>query len=144
MKQTKPIIIVATIQPPDGKGKRKLTVAAAPDGQLPARTFVGAYPDLHAFIDQAWLAALTERPATVEKATAKPAGKKQTKKTGPIGPEAEAEEAAKSSAAEADEANVEAEYNSAAAQPNTEASPAPVAAAADEAQPALPEIEGDN
>lgn len=79
MKQTKAVTLIATVQPPDAKGKRKIAVAAAPEGQMPARTFTGLYADLHALIDQAWIAALTERPATVAKsAPAKAKPKKRT------------------------------------------------------------------
>lgn len=109
MKQTKPIVIIATIQPPDGKGKRKVSVAAAPEGQLPARTLMGTYPDLHGFIDQAWIIANTERPAHVEKPAAKPVHGKKVKPKGKVA----INEPAEGEDAEAEKAEVEHELEKA-------------------------------
>lgn len=77
----KPITIITTIYPDNGKGARKITVAAAAEGDLPA-FLPGAFSDRHQLADQAYgdvlkrLAADSARAA--KKAAAKPRpGKKK-------------------------------------------------------------------
>lgn len=74
-KQTKPITIITTIQPPDGKGKRKLTVAAAPDGEMPV-TLAGLFADWHTLEAEAYVAVSTRKPQVV-KVKAASAGKQK-------------------------------------------------------------------
>lgn len=92
MTQTKPITIITTIQPPDAKGKRKLTVAAAPEGEMPA-VLTGLFADWHRLEAEAYVAVSTRKPQTVHGKNGgapKPGKAKTTKKaakkrTGPIG-----------------------------------------------------------
>lgn len=77
-KQTKPITIITTIQPPDAKGRRKITVAAAPDKEMPA-VFTGLFADWHKLEAEAYVAVSTRAAQTVKaKNGSKPA--KVTKK----------------------------------------------------------------
>lgn len=121
----KDIVLTITAQPVDGKGKRKIVVAGAREGEMPLiRT--GTFADLYKLIDDVWIEVNTRTGAAVKGKTgatkkAKPAPRLKTKKrTKRSGSEAAVEEPA-------------------AAAEEVEETPA----AAEPAEEQLPVIEGD-
>lgn len=98
--QTKPITIITTIQPPDAKGKRKVSVAAAPENEMPV-IFTGTFAEWRDLETQAYVEVIKRKPQTVKAAAT--AAKKRTggkadkveepEETGPIGPAEETTEA---------------------------------------------------
>jgi len=62
----KPITIITTIHPPR-KGHRTITVAAAPEGELPLM-LTGDFAARHALADQAYGALLKRKPQVVKSA----------------------------------------------------------------------------
>lgn len=126
MTQTKPITIITTIQPPDAKGKRKLTVAAAPDGEMPV-TLTGLFADWHRLEAEAYVAVSTRKAQVVKQSAVKAKGKA----------ESETEEADQNVRSEETPDAAEAEPQAAA-----EADSLTEPVATDESQ--LPLIEGDH
>lgn len=119
----KPITIIVTIHPAK-KGKRPVTVAAAPEGELPL-ILSGFFPERHQLADQAFGALLKRKPMTPKIAAAAGATKKAKGKRG-----------AKPAVHVSDEDESEADQIG----PTAEVAPeTPEASAAE----ALPEIEGD-
>jgi len=64
--EIKPITIITTIHPPR-KGHRAITVAAAPEGELPVM-LTGDFAARHALADQAYGALLKRKPQVVKSA----------------------------------------------------------------------------
>jgi len=62
--EIKPITIITTIHPPK-KGRRPVTVAAAPEGELPLM-LAGDFAARHALADQAYGALLKRKPQIVK------------------------------------------------------------------------------
>ena len=80
---TKPIQLNITIQPAAANGKRKVVVSGAPEGEMP-HIITGEFSQMHALIDQTYVALLKRDPQVVKVKNAA-SGDDGAKKRKPVG-----------------------------------------------------------
>ncbi len=79
------VVVTITIYPFD-KGKRKVLVSGAPEGEMPV-VHTGQFAELHALIDRTWIELSTRKPQVVTRRAGEKAKPDKTKEGGEDGSE---------------------------------------------------------
>jgi hypothetical protein len=129
----KTIILTITVYPFD-KGKRRILVAGAPQGEMPiARP--GLFHELHDLVDQLWLDLAERKPQTVHVKKGAPAASIGNVSDEDAAPESDATEPATDSDAVRDAQGADAETSAPAALPSIQGDDAPTPALPTEGEP---------